>query len=412
VTNKIGFTKQFLTDILPSENKSRDYYHDTKVNGLILQVTKTGAKSFQVYRKVDGTPIRVTLGRFPDMTIDQARRTGMKKLSEMAEGINPNTKKKEVLAKKKEVEARNITFSEVLEDYFRVRKNLSKNTVSSYHTMINKYLETWQSRPLAKINREVVADKHEEISKLSETSANKTMRVVRALFNFANGQYEDSKGRTLFPDNPVSRLSHTRAWNKEKRRQSIIERSQLKPWYDAVTALSEDDECFNAVVRDYLLFVLLTGLRRREASHLKWEDVYQEDQLFVIRDTKNRTDLKLPYSDFVERIIQRRFINRNSEYVFTGGQANAFINDPRKQIARIREESGVYFTIHDLRRTFITIAESLDISTMALKMLVNHSLGSDVTSGYVIMDVERLRVPVSKITACFKSCFGLNDLKE
>jgi len=267
--NKTAFTKQYLTDILPPEDKSRAYYHDAKVNGLVLQVTKTGTKSFQVYRKVNGKPIRVTLGRFPDMTIDQARRVGMKKLSELAEGINPNEKKKEAQAKKKESENRNITFAEVLEDYFRIRKNLTENTVSSYHTMINKYLNTWLTKPLAKISREVVAKKHEEISKISETSANKTMRVVRAVFNFANGQYEDAKGGTLFPDNPVSRLSHTRAWNKEKRRQTIIERSQLKPWFDAVIDLAEHDACFNAVVRDYLLFILFTGLRRREAAQLK-----------------------------------------------------------------------------------------------------------------------------------------------
>jgi len=130
------------------------------------------------------------------------------------------------------------------------------------------------------------------------------------------------------------------------------------------------------------------------------------DKLFTIRDTKNGIDLKLPYSNFVEGLIQKQYINRNSDYVFSGGQSNAYINDPRKQITRIRKESGVYFTIHDLRRTFITIAESLDISTMALKMLVNHSLGSDVTSGYVIMDVERLRKPVATISSSIESCFN------
>jgi len=44
-------------------------------------------------------------------------------------------------------------------------------------------------------------------------------------------------------------------------------------------------------------------------------------------------------------------------------------------------ESGKYWTLfymHDLRRTFVTIAESLDISSFAVKALVNHKQGDDV----------------------------------
>jgi len=59
----------------------------------------------------------------------------------------------------------------------------------------------------------------------------------------------------------------------------------------------------------------------------------------------------------------------------------------------IERQTGIRISSHDLRLTFITIAESCDISVMALKALVNHALGSDVTSGYVQMTTERLRQP-------------------
>lgn len=55
------------------------------------------------------------------------------------------------------------------------------------------------------------------------------------------------------------------------------------------------------------------------------------------------------------------------------------------------------FTVHDLRRTFITIAESLDISGYALKRL-HHKMSGDVTAGYIVSDVERLRTPMQVIT--------------
>jgi integrase len=63
----------------------------------------------------------------------------------------------------------------------------------------------------------------------------------------------------------------------------------------------------------------------------------------------------------------------------------------------VSARSGVKFTIHDLRRTFITIAESLGISPYALKRLLNHRIDADVTAGYIVIDAERLRQPVEQI---------------
>lgn len=65
---------------------------------------------------------------------------------------------------------------------------------------------------------------------------------------------------------------------------------------------------------------------------------------------------------------------------------------------KITENSGVPFHLHDLRRTFATVAESLDIPAYALKRLLNHKMRQDVTAGYVIADVERLRTPMQRIT--------------
>lgn len=55
--------------------------------------------------------------------------------------------------------------------------------------------------------------------------------------------------------------------------------------------------------------------------------------------------------------------------------------------------------MHDLRRTFISIAESLDIPAYALKRLLNHRADTDVTGGYIVIGVERLRLPVERIAA-------------
>lgn len=74
------------------------------------------------------------------------------------------------------------------------------------------------------------------------------------------------------------------------------------------------------------------------------------------------------------------------------------ICEPRKYINTMTEATGIAFTLHDLRRTFITVAESLDIPAYALKRLLNHKMSNDVTAGYIITDAERLRIPMQRIT--------------
>ncbi len=68
--------------------------------------------------------------------------------------------------------------------------------------------------------------------------------------------------------------------------------------------------------------------------------------------------------------------------------------EPSKAMLRVAKLSSINFTVHDLRRTFITTAESLDIPVYALKRLLNHKMANDVTAGYIVIDVERLRKPM------------------
>lgn len=75
-------------------------------------------------------------------------------------------------------------------------------------------------------------------------------------------------------------------------------------------------------------------------------------------------------------------------------------------MAKVIKESSISFTIHDLRRTFLTVAESLDIPAYAVKRLANHKMSNDVTAGYIVTDVERLRQPMQKITDYILKCAG------
>ena len=393
MAESLKFTKPALKALPWPPPGHRLSYADTTVRGLQLRVTSRGIKSFQVYKKLGSKPVRVTLGRFPDMTIEQARRLAKSTIAAIAEGINPN-------AAKRALRSRVITLGEVFENYLMARKALKPRTIEDYRQTMRTAFADWHDKPLSAITRDMVASKHRKLGKASEARANNAMRVLRAMFNFAAGEYEDENGHSLFPDNPVTRLSHTRAWYRVDRRRTYIKPQQLKPWFEAVLHLPGTSPSNQAeIIRDYLLLLLFTGLRREEAAQLTWDNVDLPGRTLTVTDTKNREPHTLPLSDYLVKILSSARAKATTKYVFpspTSGSGH--IINPGKQISCVRSTSGVEFTLHDLRRTFTTLAESLDISAYAVKRLVNHKMRDDVTAGYIVMDVERLRNPMQAIT--------------
>ncbi|MCA1854247.1 MAG: tyrosine-type recombinase/integrase, partial [Beggiatoa sp.] len=231
--------------------------------------------------------------------------------------------------------------------------------------------------------------------------ANLSMRVLRALFNFAAANYEVG-GKALVLDNPVKRLSRTRAWFRIDRRETLIKPHQLRPWMDAVLGLD------NGLARDYLQLILLTGLRRSEALGLKWEDVDLLGRTLTVKDTKNHRDHTLPLPDYLAGLLGA--MPQYGAYVFEGPRGR--LNNLSYALEDVTRRSGVPFCIHDLRRTFATIADSLDIPGYAVKALLNHKGGSDVTAGYVLASTERLREPMQKITDYVLRCAGVEVSAE
>jgi integrase len=73
------------------------------------------------------------------------------------------------------------------------------------------------------------------------------------------------------------------------------------------------------------------------------------------------------------------------------------LEEPKFAFDQIEAATGIKASPHDLRRTFATIAESCELSPLAIKALMNHAPPSDVTGGYVIMTPERLRRPAQLI---------------
>lgn len=379
-------TKTIVDNMEAPADRDQAFYRDAQLKGFAVRVTASGVKSFVVEKLVNGKVRRMTIGRYGEITVEQARKEAQKLLGKIATGIDPR-------AEKKAVELHATTLGQVFQDYLHARKELKPRTLYDYRRVMTCVFADWHNKPLVAITKDKVGKLHTQLGKeQGHAYANLAMRLLRALFNFAAGQYEDAQGHSLITDNPVKRLSQTRAWYRVERRQTYIKSHELAAWHQGVMQLE------NTTLRDYLLLSLFTGLRRNEAATLKWSDIDLKAKTLTVLNTKNHQPHTLPLPDYLDELLTHRHQESNSEYVFPGTGQGGYIVEPRKQMAKVSAISGVAFTMHDLRRTFITMAESLDISAYAVKRLVNHKMTHDVTAGYIISDVERLRKPMQFIT--------------
>jgi integrase len=388
-------TKKFV-DSVPNPERGQVIFRDDRMPGFGLRVTP-GSKTYVVEARVHGVARRITLGKVGILTPATARKKAQRLQAMMAAGKDP-------MLEKTRKKIAGVTLQEVLEHYLSVR-NLRPNTVQAYRYMIPRCMADWLDLPVVSITREMVEQRHIELRKPTrqgtsgESQANTVMRILGTLLNFAASNYE-LDGKPIILMNPIKRLSQNRRWYQDRRRQTIIPDHKLPAWYEAVMSLRHH------TIRDYLLLLLFTGLRRNEGATLRWDDIDFESKVLVVRSevAKNRSEHRLPLSDFLEELLRRRYSERlHPDFVFPGRGNKHHIVDSDHVINGVAEKAGCRFMLHDLRRTFLTVAERLALSYVVLKKLANHSGRNDTTFGYVVVDVERLREPMQKITNEFLS---------
>ena len=392
---KFRFTKKRL-EVIPKPN-TRIRYYDDAVEGLIVDVTPNHVMSFRVYKWLasENRPISITLGKFPSMTIEQARTHAKKHLQQISDGKNP-VKEKQIKLQK------NYTLDFVFADYLEKRK-LQPSTVKGYHQVINCYFKDYREKPLISIDETTIKKIHSVVSVKSQAQADLAMRVMRALFNFAKYEYRGNENEIIYKDNPVKILSHLRNWNHVPRKQTRISKSQLNDFFTTVETFRLEAEVlsdlFTSSVCDFVKMAIFTGLRKSELLNLTWDAINLADRSYFISKTKNGTPLELPIGDKLLTIFEHRLAQKtDSNYVFNSHGQYGRVIEPKKIIAKIGDNAGINFTLHDLRRTFTTTAEGLNVGTYTIKRLLNHKTKrDDVTAGYTVLTPEELREPAQAI---------------
>lgn len=222
-----------------------------------------------------------------------------------------------------------VPLHDILEQFLSVR-NLKPNTTRCYRYMVTRCLRDWLDLPVVSITRDMVEQRHADLRRTTrqgtsgEAQANTVMHMLGTLLNFAAANYDiDEKPIILY--NPVKRLSQNRRWYPERRRQTVIPDHKLPDWYQVVVSLR------HPTIRDYLLLLLFTGLRRNEAATLRWADIDFESKVLTIRAeiAKNGKEHRLPLSDFLEDLLKRRHAERGMQSMYFPDATRSAISSTR-----------------------------------------------------------------------------------
>jgi len=394
----------------PDPSGKQTLHWDDELRGFgVLCSGVTDARSFVVQRGVNGRKRRLTVATFAELdaigkTVEDVRAEAAELLVSMRRGEDPRSKRRG-----------ERTLEQWRDEYLAARPNLAARTRRTYKDALSAFAP-WFDRPLAELTPEdlerayrgVKAEVGKRAAKRRKKSrsdlfvsepgaagANTALRVLRSVWKFAYAR-DPERVKPW----PAERM--TGQWYAVGRRERHVRAEDLPKFWAAVNAKGADGEyAIGRLMRDYVLLLLFTGMRRGEAASLRWRDVDLAARVIRVSAfaTKSRRPLALPMSaPVLELLAARRELGVEGEFVFPGpGKKRGHLQEPKKAFAAISDAAGFQVNPHSLRATFLTVAQDVPMTPMALKALVNHALGNDVTAGYVQLTTETLRKPAQDV---------------
>lgn len=396
-----NLTKRTVDAATPgSKNK---FIWDQRLKGFGLLVSPSGIKSFVVqYRNGSGRSRRLTLGRFGELTPNQARKMASDALALVRARKDP-------LADRQALKAA-ATVSEMLDRYIaeHVRVHNGVRMQHDAERLVGKII-----RPrLGPLKVEAVT--RDDISKLHRSlvhtprQGNLALSVLSKAFNLA-----EVWGMRPEYSNPVRKVKRY----KENERERFLSGDELArlgsaleeagtiglPWIIKATGETEkhmptDAEkrrtLVNPIVLNAIRLLLFTGARLSEILELRWDHVDMQQGTIALPARKGNGRRPHPVSSGALAILSNISRTENSPFVFPRS------SDPQRHISqevtqkswrRIRTRAGLQdVRLHDLRHTVGTFASQAGSNAFMISHLLRHS-NVTITNRYVNPDADPIR---------------------
>ncbi len=377
--------------------------------GFGVRVSANGSKAWIAERRVNGKTTRRTLGRAAGrgaISCDVARGLAREVWGELERGIDRAAERRAAReASKVQAEVDALTLAVAVREYVAGKRRgkdglpLKARTQADYVAMIEPgrvskdgkpfadgLLYSLADVPLRAIAADQLRDLHGDIATRSQRQADYAAQVFRAVANWHGVRIEGSPFDKATPGRDRIVLKPS------KGNPSPIPPERLGAWWRAATGRAGSPSA------DGLRVALLTGARPGEvfgsthAPGLLVRDVDLAGGRMTLVETKNRADHAVLLSRQALAILKAHIEPRMVDAKARGPKAVAAlqasrvfdVSDPGKMLDAINAEAGTRgVSAHRLRHSFASTAEDL-VTAGALKAMLNHSAGADVTQAHYL----------------------------
>ncbi len=402
-----------LTPKMVEEAKSkpgeRVELSDTNAKGLRLRVSGSGSTAVKTWAFVGrrdggkGAVERVTLGRYPAMSLDDARAKAREYKGEQEAGTAPT--------EKAQAERAAVTFDDLADAYI-ARAKRTKASWAQDEAHLKRARKEFGSRDVSKLTRVDFATLLEGIAAKAPVSANRAQTALRTMLG-----YGVEIG--MLSENVLAGVR--KFGGRETDKDRVLSDNEIKALWGA---LDDDESRMARTIQLALRMILLTCARPGEVAGMRVDELNLEGPTptWTIpgKRTKNRERHVIPLSDVAVTTLHEallhphRTVDGESPYVFASkwGSQEAIARHSLSQATK-RMCGGVNFerfTPHDLRRTGATVARSAGATRDAVKALLNHKDGS-VTAIYDRHDMlDEKRDAVAKLARKIIAVVGDSDI--
>lgn len=370
---------------------------DTDVHGLEIRVTSTGVKTWRLHytRRSDGRRRAIKLGRYPALSLKQARA----RAKALQSGIEDMEAREDPAA---QLQARRTahTFKELSEEWVERHAipNRCARAVADDRSMLDLHLlPEIGSMKISEISKrdvirllDSVATKADARMKKARASSmaprklthrpNRVFELVRAIFRWAIG-------RDMIVVNPIAGLQ--RPIRKEKPRERELSTDEIRTLWHALERAPRFRERWKRRPNDFpmrrgtaltMMLALVTAQRIGEVSGIPLPelDLNPEAPVWKIPGTrtKNGEPHRVPLSPLALRLIgEARELAGDSIWLFPNPSNDGPVHPhaATRALERARSSIGLdNFRVHDLRRTAATKMEELGTPPHVISHILNH----------------------------------------
>jgi integrase len=352
---KVKLDAQFCRTAVCQSGKSRTDYFSTSVTGFVLECRPSGGKTYYLrYFDVHGKQHQLKIGRYNDISFEDARNRAKLLRSSIVLGDDPAGKK----AEKKAIP----TYGELADQHITDAKTYLKRPENLKQVIETHLRPRWGKVRLCDIHTREVAKWLAE--KLDGGLAPATVEKIRVTFNrsFELAAKWGTPGGQVNPVRGVARRKFNNA------RQRYLTAEEAKRLQRAVEASP------NPQLKFIVALLLLTGARKSELLRAKWQNVDLERKTWYIPDTKTGVPRHVPLSEAAIAVIHQLPIYDRCEWLIPNPDTKEpFVSikhawDTARLNANLRG-----LRVHDLRHSFASALANRGIDLYTIGKILGHA---------------------------------------